>query len=188
MAKYSVEFKLQVVQEYLKGPLGYKLLMKKYTLSSTTILRRWVRAYREFGLEGLKRKDKKTTYSVQFKVDVLHFMKQTGTSYSDTAITFGMNNPSLIANWNKIFQENGIEGLKPQPKGCPSMTKNSKRQQQKLDSSPDRSRQELEREIELLKLENAYLKKLKAFQENPDAFLEKHKQQWPTNSKKKDSN
>ena len=77
MAKYNVEFKLQVVQEYLEGPLGYKLLMKKYTLSSTTILRRWVRAYREFGLEGLKRKDKKTTYSVQFKVDVLHFMKQT---------------------------------------------------------------------------------------------------------------
>lgn len=68
------------------------------------------------------------------------------------------------------------------------MTKNSKRRQQKLDSSLDRSRQELEREIELLKLENAYLKKLKAFQKNPDAFLEKHKQQWPTNSKKKDSN
>lgn len=52
MSKYNVEFKLQVVQECLEGPLGYKLLMKKYTLSSTTILRRWVRAYREFGLEG----------------------------------------------------------------------------------------------------------------------------------------
>ncbi|MER2295023.1 MAG: transposase [Desemzia incerta] len=30
MTKYSVEFKLQVVQEYLEGPLGYKLLMKKW--------------------------------------------------------------------------------------------------------------------------------------------------------------
>ncbi len=68
------------------------------------------------------------------------------------------------------------------------MTKKSKKQQLKPGTSADRSRQELEREIELLKLENAYLKKLKAFQKNPDVFLEKHKQQWHTNLKKKDSN
>jgi transposase len=48
--------------------------------------------------------------------------------------------------------------------------------------------EQLERENELLRLEIAYLKKLKAFQENPDAYLEKHKQRWHTNSKKKDSN
>ena len=46
---------------------------------------------------------------------------------------------------------------------------------------------ELERENELLRLENAYLKKLKAFRENPNAYLEKHKQNWHSNSKKKDS-
>ncbi|WP_341961885.1 hypothetical protein NM897_02030 [Planococcus maritimus] len=46
---------------------------------------------------------------------------------------------------------------------------------------------QLERENELLRLEVAYLKKLKAFQENPDAFLEKHKQRWRSNSTKKDS-
>ena len=45
---------------------------------------------------------------------------------------------------------------------------------------------QLERENELLRLV-AYLKKLKAFRKNPDAFLEKHKQQLPLNSKKKDS-
>ena len=188
MAKYNEKFKLQVVQEYLNGPLGFQLLAKKQALSSTTPLNNWVKAYREFGLDGLKRKQTKAAYSVQFKVDVLHFIKQTGTSYSDTAITFGMNNPSLIANWNQAFQGKGIEGLKPHPKGRPSMTKKSKKQQLKPATSANLSRQELEREIELLKLENAYLKKLKAFQKNPDVFLEKHKQQWHTNLKKKDSN
>ncbi|SIO20537.1 transposase [Carnobacterium alterfunditum] len=188
MTKYSEEFKLQVVQEYLNGPLGFQLLAKKYALSSTTPLNNWVKAYRKLGLDGLKRKQTKAAYSVQFKVDVLHFIKQTGTSYSDTAITFGMNNPSLIANWNQAFQGKGVEGLKPHPKGRPSMTKKPKKQQQKPGTSADCSRQELEREIELLKLENAYLKKLKAFQKNPDVFLEKHKQQWHTNLKKKDSN
>lgn len=182
MAKYSEKFKLQVVQEYLNGPLGQTSLAKKYAIPSKSTLQQWIKAYQEFGLEGLKKKEKKETYSVQFKVDVLHFMKQTGASYSDTAITFGLNNLSLIAKWNRIFQDKGIEGLKPQPKGRPSMTK-------KRQSTPaKRSLQELERENELLKLENAYLKKLKAFQKNPDTFLEKHKQQWHTNSKKKDSN
>ncbi len=47
--------------------------------------------------------------------------------------------------------------------------------------------EQLERENELLRLEVAYLKKLKAFRENLDAFLEKHKQRLPLNSKKKDS-
>lgn len=47
--------------------------------------------------------------------------------------------------------------------------------------------EQLERENELLRLVIAYLKKLKAFRENLDAFLEKHKQQSPLNSKKKGS-
>lgn len=47
--------------------------------------------------------------------------------------------------------------------------------------------EQLERENELLCLEVAYLKKLKAFRENTDDFIEKHKQRSPLNSKKKDS-
>lgn len=184
MAKYSDAFKLQVVQEYLDGPLGYKSLAKKYAMSNASPLKRWVKAFQEFGLEGLKRKRKKSVYPVQFKVDVLHFMKETGASYAETAIAFGMNNPSIIANWNRAFQKNGIGGLKPKEKGRPSMSRKPKKQ---VDST-SLSRDELERENELLRLENAYLKKLKAFRENPNAFLEKHKPQSHTHSKKKDSN
>ncbi len=35
MAKYSEEFKLKIVQEYLEGTLGYRLLAKKYGIPST---------------------------------------------------------------------------------------------------------------------------------------------------------
>ena len=113
-------------------------------------------------------------------------MKQTGASYQDTAIEFNMNNPSLIANWNSKFLEEGIEGLKEKVKGRPPMSKNPKIKPVKQENTVSREEQ-LERENELLRLEIAYLKKLKAFQENPDAFLEKHKQRWHSNSKKKDS-
>ena len=184
MVKYSEEFKLKVVQEYLTGTLGFTLLTRKYGISDKSIVRRWVRAYKEWGRSGLAVKTKKQFYSVQFKVDVLHFMKQTGASYQETAIQFKMNNPSLITNWNSKFLREGIEGLQEKAKGRPSMSKKPKPIKQEKEMSRE---EQLERENELLRLEVAYLKKLKAFRENPDAFLEKHKQRLPLNLKKKDS-
>ncbi|PEQ92887.1 hypothetical protein CN481_14405 [Bacillus sp. AFS006103] len=43
--------------------------------------------------------------------------------------------------------------------------------------------QKLERENELLRLEIEYLKKLRAFQMDPEGYLEKHKQRYHSNSK-----
>lgn len=187
MAKYSNDFKLTVVQEYLKGPLGYLLLAQKYNIPNMSQIIRWVRAYQAFGENGLRRKVKKKVYPVQFKLDVLHFMKKTGASYQDTAIQFDMNNPELILSWNSRFLKEGIEGLKEKVKGRSSVSKKPKATPLDQDKIISREAQ-LERENELLRLELAYLKKLNAFQENPNAFLAKHKQQWHSNSKKKDSN
>ena len=100
---------------------------------------------------------------------------------------FKMNNPSLIANWNRTFLNEGIEGLKEKPKGRPPMSEKRKTKPAKQEKAMSREEQ-LERENELLRLENAYLKKLKAFQENPDVYLEKHKQRWHSNLKEKGSN
>ena len=185
MAKYSEEFKFKVVQDYLNGSLGYGLIAKKYSVAAESQVRRWVRAYKEFGKSALSIKKKKQFYSVQFKLNVLNFMKQTGASYQDTAIEFKINNPSLITTWNVIFLKEGIEGLQEKEKGRPSMSKKPKTKATKQEKEMSREEQ-LERENELLRLEVAYLKKLKAFRESPNAFLEKHKQSSPLNSKKKD--
>lgn len=186
MAKYSEGFKLKVVQEYLEGKLSYRSLAKKYEMPSSTPIEQWVRAYKAFGNEALQRKAGKEVYAVQFKLDVLKFMKQTGASYQDTAIEFNMNNPALIANWNSQFLKERIEGLQKKSKGSPSMSKKTNSTPAKEEKKMSREEQ-LERENELLRLEVAYLKKLKAFRENPNVYLEKHKQRWPSNSKKKDS-
>ncbi|WP_419182591.1 transposase, partial [Lysinibacillus fusiformis] len=47
MAKYSEEFKIHVVNEYMKGPLGYKLLAKKYDIPNHSQIKRWVHAFKE---------------------------------------------------------------------------------------------------------------------------------------------
>ncbi|MBM7646071.1 transposase [Scopulibacillus daqui] len=187
MAKYSDEFKLMIVKEYLGGPLGYSLLSRKYGIPDGSIIKKWVNAYKAFGKEGLSKKRSKKVYTVQFKLNVLNFMKQTGASYQETAIEFQMNEPSLIAKWNITFIKEGIEGLKEKTKGRPSMSGKRKPKQSKQEKVISREEQ-LEHENELLRLENAYLKKLKAFQDNPNAYLEKHKQRWHLNSKKKDLN
>jgi transposase len=187
MAKYSDEFKLKMVKEYLEGSIGYKLLTKKYGIPNKSQIERWVHAYKAFGKDGLRKKQSKHVFSVQFKLDVLHFMKRTGASYQDTAIQFNMNNPTLIVNWYREFLREGVEGLKEKVKGRPPMSKNRKAKSIKTENKLSREEQ-LERENELLRLEIAYLKKLNAFQENPNAFLAKHKQHWHSNSKKKDSN
>lgn len=186
MAKYSDEFTLKVVLAYLEGSLGYTSLAKAFNISSESLLKRWVRAYKEFGEAGLRRRSVKQVYSVKFKLDVLNFMKQTGASYQGTAIQFNMNNPTLIVNWIGKFFKEGIEGLKEKVKGRPPMSKNPKIKAVQQESTESRE-ELLEREIELLRLDVAYLKKLKAFREKPDVYLEKHKQRWHSNSKKKDS-
>ena len=186
MAKYSEEFKLKLVTEYLNGNLGYERLAKKYNMPSKSPLQTWVRTYQTQGVLGLRRRKKKEAYSVQFKLDTVQFMLETGASYRETAVQFNLNNHSLITRWMKEFRAEGIEGLKEKTKGRPSMSKKPSKQKKYEEKKLTRE-EELERENELLRLENSYLKKLKAFRENPNVFLEKPKQNWHSNSKKKDS-
>src|SRR5699024_12504654 len=63
----------------------------------------------------------------------------------------------LIYTMYKLWQSKGIDGLS-KPKGRPSMSKKPKK---KTDKKLTKE-QQLEKEIELLRAENAYLKKLRA--------------------------
>lgn len=184
MAKYSEQFKLMLVKEYQEGKLGYILLAKKYGMKDSTPILRWVKVYEKFGVEGLKRKKHRETYSVQFKLDVLSFMKRTGASETETALKFGLTNAPMIASWKKAFLEGGAEAL-DRSKGRPSMSDKAKNRKNKNTEEKEMTyEQKLERENELLRLEVEYLKKLRAFQMDPEGYLEKHKQRYHSNSKK----
>lgn len=65
------------------------------------------------------------------------------------------------------------------------MSDTSKRRKNKqIKEKEMTSKQKLERENELLRLEVEYLKKLRAFQMDPEGYLEKHKQRYHSDSKK----
>ncbi|WP_215507801.1 transposase, partial [Peptoniphilus sp. EMRHCC_23] len=70
MAKYSYEFKRKIVEEYLDEKAGYRILAKEYQISSS-LIRRWVNNYKQFGDEGLMRSRNNRAYSVEFKLEAI---------------------------------------------------------------------------------------------------------------------
>ncbi|WP_140321967.1 transposase [Oceanobacillus rekensis] len=145
MAKYSEEFKVKVAEEYIEGKLSYRRLAEKYEVPTTT-LRGWVRVYKYYGSNKLvKKEQKQSVYSVQFKLDVLSFMKSTGASVSDTALQFGIKNPSIISRWRKTFLEGNLEVLDKQ-RGLLSMANKSNNEAEKKLTNKEESLQKLERE------------------------------------------
>ena len=86
----------------------------------------------------------------------------------------------MICNWLKKWQIEGIEGLS-KAKGRPKLTNKSKKKATKKHITKE---QQLEKEIELLKAENAYLKKLRASGINIPSRMLKQSPESSVNSEK----
>lgn len=174
-----------VVREFQEGKLGYRSLAKKHGIKGKSAINRWVKIYEKFGQKGLLKKEHNERYSVQLKLDILSFIKRTGSSETEAALQYGITNPPIISSWKKVFLADGIEGLE-RPKGrLPMSDKDKNRKSKKTIEDKEMTyEQKLERENELLRLEVEYLKKLRAFQMDPEGYLEKHKQRYHSNSKK----
>ena len=120
MAKYSTEFKMKVVKEYLKSNISYKTLSNKYCIQSENVVKIQVNAYNSQGYEGLKVKRQNTQYTLEFKLNVVNLYLTGEMSYQSLASELKINNPSIIARWVKDFREKVIEGLKSKKRGRPS--------------------------------------------------------------------
>ena len=117
MAKYNYEFKKKVVNAYMNGEGGKQFLANKYGVKSPQDIIKWVNAFKSFGDEGLMRSRKKETYTFDFKFHVVKLYLSTEISYQELALSVGINNPSLIANWVNNFRIAGPDALLPKRKG-----------------------------------------------------------------------
>ena len=162
MAKYSTEYKLKIVREYLAGQGGYRALSKRHEITESQI-EHWVKAYRAFGEDGLKRSRAQQTYTFEFKCSAVECYLSTEASYQEVAIALGLNNPPLLARWTKEYHLGGMDAFHPKPKGrAPTMPKQRKERLQ--DTSQDETAQQLKAlqdENLKLRIENAYLKELR---------------------------
>lgn len=184
MAKYSFEFKKKVVQEYLDGERGALYLSKKYNIShiSAIQVQKWIKAYQEFGDDGLKRSRKNKSYSFKFKLHVVELYLRNEVSYQELALSQGMNNPVLITRWVNDFRIAGPDALQPKQKGRPTTLKVSHKKESKeihIDNTIDTSSKhvkELEDKVLKLEIENAYLKELRRLRLEEKKLLKKQRE------------
>lgn len=155
MTKYSLETKLKAVYAYLEGVKSFQNIAKQYNVN-VSLLREWVARFQQHGREAFTQTY--TNYSLEFKMDVLTYMKETGASSIQAAAAFHIPSARTVRKWQDVWETQGVDALKPRKKGRPSMKKKAKKSQ-----SPKTVEEVLRAENEQLQMENAYLKKLHAF-------------------------
>ena len=182
MAKYSLEFKLEVVQEYLNGEGSYDYIAKKHNMPACSLIKEWVAVFRKLGKEGLIRSGQNNTYSFQFKVHVVELYLSSKVSYQELALSQGINNYALIARWVNDFKIAGPDGLRPKKKGRKKILdireseKSSKTiEERSIDTSAEHVKK-LEDELLKLRIENAYLKELRRLRLEEETLLKKQRE------------
>ena len=156
MSKYSNEFKLEVVKYYLEGHHSRAGTARKFGMPSSTPLKEWIKKYQEHGPEGLI-KQQKSSYSGEFKQNVVEYMHDNHLSATQTAIHFRLQTP-IVLKWERIYYEEGPQGLYKERRGR-NKNMSSKTRKKKLSKEVE---EDLIAENQRLRMENAYLKKLQA--------------------------
>ena len=150
--KYTKKFKLECVRNYKNGKPLINPSGCKYK-SFHDMVREWVRMYDAAGEAGFNHKKPKRTWKVKM---VMIQRVLDGESIRQVALSNGIQG-CLLSKWCKIFQTSGIDGLKLERRGRPP-----KMATKPKTSNKAKSKEELEKEVEYLRAENEYLKKLSA--------------------------
>jgi transposase len=153
MAKFTAEERIQIVLRYLNGNESINEIARGVQVNKN-IVSGWIRLYEQQGIEAFLKNY--TSYSSQFKMDVLNYMNETGTSSYDAAAIFNISSPGMVRNWRKKFEQGGINALNQKKKGRPSIMK----KETKKPTPAEGTIEALQEKIERLEMENAYLKKL----------------------------
>lgn len=157
MSKYSNELKLKVLKYCIEENHGYSDAAKYFNIKSSTTVLEWVRKYKEHGYSGLS-KNLKSSYSGDFKINVIEYMHRNHLSLTETAIYFNLANNHIVSKWERIYYEEGPQALYEERRGR-RKNMSSKQRKKKI---PEDTEKDLIAEVQQLRMENEYLKKLNA--------------------------
>lgn len=157
MTKYTNEQKLDAVIRYENSSESINEIAKRIGTSKSVVYN-WIKQFQYHGLAAFEKSY--TTYTAQFKMDVLNYMNENGVSSDKAAVIFKISSPKLIRKWRNQLNTLGVEALFSKKKGRPSMKKESNKQTKQ--TPVEGSTEALQAEIERLRMENEYLKKLNA--------------------------
>lgn len=158
--KYYPEItKMQAVRDYLDGKASQREICRQYEISSTSILRQWIKKYnghetfKSHNSEGDKNMTKGRKTSFEERVNIVSFCIANNYKYQMVADKFQVSYQQVYT-WVKKYEEHGSETLsdrRGKHKVWDKMNKTEKLAAQlKL----------IEAENNRLKMENDFLKKL----------------------------
>ena len=176
MSKYSLETKFEVVQFILEGKNSQKEAVRHFGIAKGMI-QMWVAAYLHHGLEGLALKNR--SYTGDFKVSVIEYMHKNGLSARQTAAEFNIPSFTTVCTWERIYLEEGATALDIDKRGSSAKTDtDNKLKKPKLNKGIE---EDLIAEVQRLRMENEYLKKLNALIQEKEKLPKKIEQSQSTN-------
>ncbi len=158
MKTYKTEFKLEVVQSFLAGEGGAKLLARRWSVPEEKI-RTWVSHYRLHGIDGLR--PKRSSYSAEFKLQVLSHQDREQLSSRQVAALYDIRNPNQVVVWRRNLDQGRLLALDSENEERANMKPDRRCTAPSNMVATDAARA-LQEENERLRTEVAYLKKLQA--------------------------
>lgn len=159
-ARYSLEFKRNVVQSYLNGEGSLEELIIRFKIPSISTVKQWILKYNSShdelkaynsGRKLIMTNGRKTT--LEERIEIVKYCIEHQNNYNETADKFFVSYQQVYS-WCKKYEIKGIDGLQ------------DKRGRKKLEdemSEVEKLRAEnklLQAQIRRKELENAFLKKL----------------------------
>lgn len=156
---YSKELKLAAVEDYIQQNYSQMEVLAKYEISSTSVLKRWVKKYTSHselkdsgkGMSRAMTEGRKTTF--EERIEIVDYCLKHQKNYQLAAHTYGVSYQQVY-QWTKKFEANGEEGLRDRRGRTKDEVELTIEEKLKLEI------QRIERENERLRAENLFLKKL----------------------------
>lgn len=128
MSKYSLSFKLEVVQHYLSGLEGQEATAKRFGVDHSAV-RKWSAVWKLHGEAGLT--TRRFTYSPAFKESVILYMREHRLPVREVSAKFTIPAFSTVSQWERLYDEGGLETLtdnRRRKKTCQNAAENAGRE------------------------------------------------------------
>lgn len=88
---------------------------------------KWVRKYKEHGVEGLIKNNQH--YDGEYKQKMIEYMRNNNLSLMETCIKFNLGNHAIVGKWERIYCEEGPQALYEERRG---QSQNQEKNYQKI--------------------------------------------------------
>lgn len=152
MGTYEARLKLKVVEGFLAGDDGGKLLARRWSVPEEKV-RTWVSHSRLHGVVALQ--PKRGAYTADFKLQVLRHQDREQLLSRQASAIYAIRNPNQVVVWRRALDGGGVAAL--EGKRRTPLLKPGKPSSEPPDPDSARSNRALREELERLRAEVANL-------------------------------